>query len=682
MPTILFRQALQAEQATGLEAISLDRELSSNIIPRSQSLQQMLTSRNLVPEDASIPAAMPTELPTLPNSTTFGQLGREQHQTLGVLIPPAVARNMQMGRLDNVGGRQRSRELPRSPLVNSNRPDGTPMRTTSTVGLAPRLASPGTPSTLFGQPPRSARTTRTTRTYRQREMTYSYEESENPNASDIPEQEVDIHEDETAHPEYDDDRYYDWIRQYNSRHRHRRSEQDEQDERADDVDYYNEDEMQDPQIMASSELTPAEQRQIAAHEEHAAVAVEYHGVHHLGLPPNIDAAGEQARAAQEEAHGEAPHRESERLQRTIATPPARPAEISRAHRQTDEAIERLEREMREHSLQDNDHDHEVTIGGDDIEQRAQARLRRYHARRAAHLQFVQAAQERHNEGEDIGAEEVAQKYAHLEGTSEQRRYSERMESIAHGYHDRSVHLQAAEVAEERDSGDEDMEADYQRRVEEVAEEYAHLLDEPPEARIYRGRMERIAQSAETVQSNCKRLARINSDPDPARRKERLRRALQDYPDSELEDGDEEGAAVASSPPAPMYERGNDRGGAGEMQHLRSPSTSILSGTTAAGSGLSASTSLQLPRPFSASPRRVSDYSALPAQPSMYPTQDDDMDRGRRREFTMFQAPRFGGTSSSMDVQVGDSPFSASPARRHDSSQVDGSPDVSTFSPRP
>ena len=682
MPTIFFRQALQVEQAAGLEVISLDRELSSNVIHRSQSLQQRLTSRNLVPEDASTPPAMPTDLPSLPNSTTFGQLGREQHQTPRVLIPPAVARNMQMGRLDNVDGRQRSRELPRSPLVNSNRPDGTPMRTTSTVGLAPRLASPGTPSTLFGQPPRSARTTRTTRTtrtYRQREMTYSYEESENPNASDIPEQEVDIHEDETAHPEYDDDRYYDWSRQYNSRHRHRRSEQDE---RADDVDYYNEDEMQDPQVMASSELTPAEQRQIAAHEEHAAVAVEYDRGHHLGIPPNIDAAGEQARVAEEEAYGEAPHRESERLQRAIATPPARPAEVSRAHRQTDEAIERLEREMREYSLQDNDHDDEATIAEDDIEQRAQARLRRYNARRAAHLQFVQAAQERHNEGEDMGAEEVAQKYAHLEGTSEQRRYRERMESIAHGYHDRSVHLQAAEVAEDRDSEDEDMEAGYQRRVEDVAQEYAHLLDEPSEARRYRGRMKRVAQSVETVQSNCKRLARINSDPDPARRKERLRRALQDYPDSELEDGDEEGAAVASSPPAPMYERGNDRGAGGEMQHFRSPSASILSGTTAAGSGLSASTSLQLPRPFSASPRRVSDYTALPAQPSMYPAQDDEMDRGRRREFTMFQAPRFGGTSSSMDVQVGDSPFSASPARRHDSSQVDGSPDVSTISPWP
>lgn len=582
-----------------------------------------------------------------------------------------------MGRLDNIDGRQRSRELPRSPLVNSVRPDGTPMRTTSTVGLAPRLASPGTPSTLFGQPPRSARTTRTTRTYRQREMTYSYEESENPNASDIPEQEVDIHEDETAHPEYDDDRYYDWIRQYNSSHR--RSEQGEHDERADGVDNYNEDEMQDSQMMASSELTPAEQRQIAAHEEYAAPAVEYHRVHHLGLPPNIEAAREQARAAQEEAHGEEAHRESERLQRTIPTSLARATEASRAHRQTDDAIDRLEREMREHSLQDNDHDDEATMAEDDIKQRAQARLRRYHAS-AAHLQFVQAAQERDSEGEDMGTDyqrgvEVAQEYAHLDETPEQRRYRERMESIAHGYHERAAYLQAAEVAEKRGSEDEDMEADYQRGIEEVAQEYAHLLDEPPEARRYR-----VAQGVETVQSNRRRLARINSDSDPARRRERLRRALQDYPDSELEDGDEEGAAVASSPPAPMYERGNDRGRAGDMQHLRSPSASILSGTTAAGSGLSASTSLQLPRPFSASPRRVSDYSALPAQPSMYPTQEDEMDRGRRREFDKFQAPRFGGASSSMDVQVGDSPFSASPARRNDSSQVDGSPDVSTFSP--
>lgn len=648
-----------------------------------------------MPEDASTPPAMPAGPPSLTNSMTFGQLGREQHQTPRVLIQPVVARNMQMGRIDDIDGRQRSRELSRSPLGNSVRPEGTPMRTTSTVGLAPRLVSPGTPSTLFGQPPRSARTTRTTRTYRQRELTYSYEESENPNASDLPEQEVDIHEDETAHPEYDDDRYYDWIRQYNSRRR--RSEQDEHDERADDVDYYNEDEMQDSQMMTSSELTPAEQRQIAAHEEYAALAVEYHRVHHLGLPTNVDAAGEQARAAQEEAHGEEGHRESERLQRTIATSPACAGEVSRAHRQTDEAIERLEIEMREHSLQDNHHDDEATFAADDVEQRAQARLHRYHARRAAHLQFVQAAQERDSVGEDMrpdcqrGVEKVAQKYAFFDETSEQCRYRERielmgqsnrgrMESIAHGYHERAAHLQAAEVAEGRDIEDEDMEADYQRGVEEVAQEYAHLLEEPPEARRYRDRMERIAQGIETVQSNRRRLARINSDPNPERRRERLRRALQDYPDSELEDGDEEWAAVTSSPPAPMYERGNDRGGAGDMQHLRSPSASILSGTTAAGSGLSASTSLQLPRPFSASPRRVSDYSALPAQPSMYPTQDDEMDRGRRREFNRFQAPRWGGASSSMDVQVGDSPFSASPARRNNSSQVDGSPDVCTFSP--
>lgn len=596
-----------------------------------------------------------------------------------------------MGRLDSIDGRQRSRELPRSPLVNSVRPDGTPMRTTSTVGLAPRLASPGTPSTLFGQPPRSARTTRTTRTYRQREMTYSYEESENPNASDISEQVVDIHEDETAHPEYDDDRYYDWIRQYNSRHR-RSEQQDEHDERADDVDYYNEDEMQDFQMMASSELTPAEQRQIAIHEEHAARAVEYHRVYHLGLPPNIDAGREQARVAQEEAHGE-----SERLQRTIVTSPARAAEFSRAPRQTDDAIERLEREMREHSLQDNDHDDEATIAEDDIEQRAQARLRRYHARRAGHLQFVQAAQKRDSEGEDMGAEyqcgvaEVAQEYAHLDEAPEQRRYRERMEfmvqgnregmvSIAHGYHGRVAHLQVAEVAEERDSEDEDMEADYQCRVEGVVQKYAHLLDEPPEARRYRGRMEHIAHGVETVQSNRRTLGRINSDADPARRRERLRRALQNYSGSEWEDGDEQGAEVASSPPAPIYERRNDRGGAGEMQHLRSPSASILSGTTAVGSGLSASIPLQLPRPFSASPRRVSDYSALPAQPSMKATQDDEMDTGRRREFNEFQAPGFGGAPSSLDVQVGDSPFSASPARRNDSSQIDGSPDASTFSP--
>lgn len=648
-----------------------------------------------MPEDASTPPAMSAGPPSLPNSMNFGQVGREQHQTPRVLIPPVVARNMQMTRLDSIDGRQHSRELPRSPLVNSVRPDGTPMRATSTVGLAPRLASPGTPSTLFGQPPRSARTTRTTRTYRQREMTYSYEESENPNASDIPEQEVDIHEDETAHPEYDDDRYYDWIRQYNFRYR-----RSEHDERADDVDYYNEDEMQDFQMMASSELTPAEQRQIVAHEENAARTVEYHRVHHPGLSPNIDAAREQARAAQEEAHGEEAQRESERLQRTITTSPPRIAEVSRAHRQTDEAIEGLEREMREHSIQDNDHDDKETIAEDDIEQRAQARLRKYHARRAAHFRFVQAAQERNSEGEDMEAnyqrevEEVAQEYAHLDEPPEGpegRRYRERMElmvqgnfegteSIAQGYHERATHLQVAQVAEERNSEDGDMEADYHRGIEEVAQEYAYFLDELPKARRHHARMEPIVQGGETVQSTRRRLARINSDPDPARRRERLRRALQDYPVSELGDRDEEGPALASSPPAPIYERGSDRGGAGDMEHLRSPSASILSGITAAGSILSVSTSLQLPRPFSASPRRVSDYSALPAQPSMYPTQDDEMDRGRRREFNRFQAPRFGGASSSMDVQVGDSPFSASPARRNDSSQVDGSPDVNNFSP--
>lgn len=573
-----------------------------------------------------------------------------------------------MGRLDNIDGHQRSRELPRSPLVNSVRPDDTPMRTTSTVRLAPRLISPGTPSTLFGQPPRSARTART---YRAREMTYSYEESENPNSSDVPEKEMDIHEDETAHREYDDDRYYDRSRQYSNA-----NEQDEQDDRADDVDYYNEDELHDDNMMASNELTPAEQRQIAAHEEHAARAVGYHRVHAFGLPPNIDAAREQVRAAREIAGQES---------RT---------EASRAHRQQDEAIKRLEREMGEHSLQDNDHDDAATIAADDIEQRAEAKLRRYHERRAAHLQFVQAAQEEGSEGEEMeanyqrGVEEVAQEDAPLDEAPEHRRYRERMElmaqgnrermeSNAHGYHEGTVHLQAAEVAEERDSEDENMEADYQRRVEEVAQGYAHLLHESPEARRYHARMERIAQGVETVQSNRRRIARLNQDPDPARRRERLGRALQDYPGSELEDGDEEGAAVASSPPAPMYERGNDHGEARDMQHLRSPSASILSGMTPAGSG---STSLQLPRPFSASPRRVSDYSALPAQPSMYPTQDDEIDRGRRREFNSFHAPRFGGASSSMDVQVGDSPFSASPARRNDSSQVDSSPDVRTFSP--
>lgn len=71
------------------------------------------------------------------------------------------------------------------------------MRST-TVGLAPRLSSPGTPSTLFSQPPRS------TRTYRQRELTYSYDESENPNA-----EEVQIWEDDTAEQPMDDDDYYD-----------------------------------------------------------------------------------------------------------------------------------------------------------------------------------------------------------------------------------------------------------------------------------------------------------------------------------------------------------------------------------------------------------------------------------------------------------------------------------------
>ena len=591
-PGSFFRSPLQVEQAARLEVIPLGRELSSSIALRKHSRQHRLTSRNLAPEDASTPAAMPNNPPSLPNSMTLGQLGRQQHQAPRVYIPPAVARNMQMGRLDNLDGHQRARELPRSPLVNSVRPSGTPMRTTSTIGLAPRLVSPGTQSTLFGQPPRSVRTART---YRAREMTYSYEESENPNSSDVPEQEMDIHEDETAHPEYDDDRYYDRSRQNSNA-----NGTDVHDERPDDVDHYNEEELHDGNMMAGNELTPAEQRQISAHEEHR--AFDYQRVHVFGLLPNSDAAREQVRAAREIAEQETR------------------VEVSRAHRQTDEAIERLEREMGEYSLHDNDHDVEAIIAAHDIEQRAEARLRQYHERRAAHLQYVQ-------------------------------------------------------VAQEPDSEDEDAEANYQRGVEEVAQEYMRLLHEPPEARRYRGRIEPIAQGVETVQSNRRGLPRIDRDPDPTRLRERLRRTLQDYADSELEDEDEEGVAVASSPPAAMYERFYDRGGTRDIHYLRSPSASILSAATAAGSGSTASPSLQLPRPFSASPRRVSDYSALPAQPSMYPNQDDEVDRGRMREFNMFQAPRFGGASSSMDVQVGDSPFSASPARRNDSSQVDGSPDV-------
>ena len=124
---------------------------------RTPNLRTRLTT--LVPEDASTPPAP---------------------------IPPAVERL-----------RTRHQPLARSPLFRSIDPGQTPMRPT-TVGLAPRLNSPGTPSMLFSHPPRS------TRTYRQREMTYSYDESENPNA-----EEVQVWEDDTTEQSMDDEDFYD-----------------------------------------------------------------------------------------------------------------------------------------------------------------------------------------------------------------------------------------------------------------------------------------------------------------------------------------------------------------------------------------------------------------------------------------------------------------------------------------
>lgn len=170
-----------------------EHELSPNItIRKPWKPSSKLTIQ--VPEDASTPSAPISE----------------------------AAQNNQVQRL-------RARHpLPRSPLFRSIDPAQTPMRQT-TIGLAPRLNSPGTPSTLFSQPPRSSRT------YRQREMTYSYEESENPNAG-----ETEVYEDETADPRpYDDESYYD--------------------EHEDDVNYYQEEDEEEEEIRNEGELRDEEQ---------------------------------------------------------------------------------------------------------------------------------------------------------------------------------------------------------------------------------------------------------------------------------------------------------------------------------------------------------------------------------------------------------------------------------------
>lgn len=158
---------------TGFEGSSRDSsfgtmDLSPNITIRKQRKpSSRLTIQ--VPEDASTPPA-----PAL-------------------AAAPEVAQNSQVERL-----RARHQPVARSPLFHSIDPSQTPMRPT-TVGLAPRLTSPGTPSTLFSQPPIRSR-----RAYRHREMTYSYEESENPNGVD-----TEVWEDDTAGPPpIDDDDYY------------------------------------------------------------------------------------------------------------------------------------------------------------------------------------------------------------------------------------------------------------------------------------------------------------------------------------------------------------------------------------------------------------------------------------------------------------------------------------------